>query len=269
MPAPENGSFEVAAGVLPASWMQTSTSSAIEIADFGDASGYESFETGWFLGDFLVAFGISDIETALFDTATGPKPYEPFDSWEGLASFAASWPASEAAMFGVEAFDSFDAWVTLDPFDLDAALFDDGNSGTPAFDDFEGGWNDNQDFVSTIPAPDAALFGPGGDAYEDFESALAPNPFTVVPSADAIVTTNAHQLSNGDKFTVDLASTTTPGRLPEGLQPLTTYIAIVLGPNSVRASFDGVNAIDIQDQGAGAFLLFGDPTQYWTAVITL
>ncbi len=277
MGAPQNGDFEdaVAPGSpLPANWTQQVTSTAVEIADFGDGSGAELFETGWFLGTFIAEFGLSDIGAAVFDTATGPKDFEPFDSWQDVDGFFFVLPSTEAAIFGVDAFEDFETWATLIPSfgfgTITAAQFDDGLGGTPNEETFEGGWRGNENFAASMPASVAATFGPSAAAFEDFESSRPPNPFTVNVATNTIVTQNPHLLSNGDKFTLEIEVTDDlAGQLPDGLQPNKNYLAVVTGANTVQATLDGSTVIDIQDQGAGNFVLVHDKTKFWTTFMEL
>lgn len=256
-----NGSFEDGAAGVPDFWDLDALASTYMIADFGDGSGAESFESGWSNTPFVAAFTVGTITAATFATLTQPVSYESFEyGWDANEGYFYVLGPSEAAVFSGQAFDDFETdWSANEDY---LFAFGPGDLAAPEVDDFETDWSSNQDYAFSLPAATAAVFN--GDAFEDFENVAAPVAFTVSPSANFLTTVSAHGRSNGDKVTVD-----STGRLPAGLQPDTIYFVLSASPSALQLSLDNVNPVDISDYGTGVHRLIADKDLYWTTILEI
>jgi len=153
---------ETYAGGAPNGWSVTTDTYLVnEHAEFADENGRpeEIFD-----GDGWISVVVTDTyETAIFDSATTPAPFESFFQWAGIGVITS--PGTEQAEFdtALDNFEDFEEeWGSPTYFEFLPVHLETGIDP----EDFESDWN--HDLVA--PTYGTAMFDDGVSAFEDFGS---------------------------------------------------------------------------------------------------
>jgi len=171
-----NNSFEIAGASagLAASWTSARDVGAEDVAIFGVAGGretpYEDFEYGWLFNELSkLIFALADVEQALFEGGT-----------DDLESFEYSWMLPSTNPLGYIINYNQLSVTTLEADALEDYVF---SPGVKSREDFEGGWDNNEDFITAFVSGDVsyAIFGvvapePLEDFEEEWNQTALPSP---------------------------------------------------------------------------------------------